>query len=264
MPPTRMPAFRDRQTSEPAHRSVEAKGKIEPGVCIMSSSWKSVLRTSEGLVLVAALCLSLAVLAALAVAAVWSPGYGQLLAAVIATNLVFGRVTAMSLGYATGLDDLTVVLANLLIETILVLIFYPLFVFSWRGLLEVKTLRPYLRAVREAAERHHGTIRRYGLIGLFLFVWSPIWMTGPVVGCAIGVLLGLSMGVTLGVVLAGTYVAILGWALAMRQLHDQVAGFSPFGPLALFAVLVVIIAGGYLLRRLVRRRPRTSAREHVD
>ncbi|EGV15929.1 small multi-drug export protein [Thiocapsa marina] len=230
----------------------------------MSSSWKSVLRTSEGLVLLAALCLSLAVLAALAVAAVWSPGYGQLLAAVIATNLVFGRVTAMSLGYATGLDDLTVVLANLLVETILVLIFYPLFVFSWRGLLEVKTLRPYLHKVKETAERHHGTIRRYGLIGLFIFVWSPIWMTGPVVGCAIGVLLGLSMRVTLGVVLAGTYVAILAWALAMRQLHDQVAGFSPFGPLGLFAALVVIIAGGYLLRRLVRRRPRTSGCKPVD
>ncbi|QVL48315.1 MAG: small multi-drug export protein [Thiocapsa sp.] len=230
----------------------------------MSSSWKSVLRTSEGLVLLAALCLSLALLAALAIVAVWSPGYGQLLAAVIATNLVFGRVTAMSLGYATGLDDLTVVLSNLLIETILVLAFYPLFVFSWRGILEVKTLRPYLRAVREAAERHRGTIRRYGLIGLFLFVWSPIWMTGPVVGCAIGVLLGLTMRVTLGVVLAGNYVAILGWAVAMRQLHDQVAGFSPFGPLALFAVLVVIIAGGSLLRRLVLRRRRTSGREPVD
>jgi uncharacterized membrane protein len=230
----------------------------------MSSSWKSVLRTPEGLVLLAALFLSLALLAALAVAAVWSPGYGQLLAAVIATNLVFGRVTAMSLGYATGLDDLTVILANLLIETILVLAFYPLFVFSWRGLLEVKTLRPYLRAVREAAERHHTTIRRYGLIGLFLFVWSPIWMTGPVVGCAIGVLLGLGMRVTFAVVLAGTYVAILVWALAMRQLHDQVAGFSPFGPLALVAFLVAIIAGGYLLRRLLLRQRRTSGRGPVD
>jgi uncharacterized membrane protein len=203
-------------------------------------------------------------LAALAVAAVWSPGYGQLLAAVIATNLVFGRVTAMSLGYATGLDDLTVVLANLLIETILVLIFYPLFVFSWRELLEVKALRPYMRAARETAERHHGTIRRYGLIGLLLFVWSPIWMTGPIVGCAIGVLLGLGMRITLAVVLAGTYVAILCWAVAMRQLHDQIAAFSPFGQLALFAFLVMIIAGGYLLRRFVRRHPRTSARERVD
>ncbi|UHD15184.1 small multi-drug export protein [Thiocapsa bogorovii] len=230
----------------------------------MSSPWKSALRTPEGLVLLAGLSLSLALLAALTVTAVWSPGYGQLLAAVIATNLVFGRVTAMSLGFATGLDDLSVVLANLLVETILVLAFYPLFVFSWRGLLEVKTLRPYLRAVRQAAERHHTTIRRYGIIGLFIFVWSPIWMTGPVVGCAIGVLLGLSMRVTLPVVLAGTYVAILGWAVAMRQLHDQVAGFSPFGPLALFAFLVLIVVGGYLLRRFLRRQPRTSSREHVD
>jgi hypothetical protein len=72
------------------------------------------------------------------------------------------------------------------------------------------------------------------------------------------------MRVTLGVVLAGTYVAILGWALAMRQLHDQVAGFSPFGPLALFAFLVAIIAGGYLLRRLLLRRPGRRAASAVD
>jgi uncharacterized membrane protein len=230
----------------------------------MSSFWKSVLGTPEGLVLLAGLCLSLALLAALAATAVWSPGYGQLLAAVIATNLVFGRVTAMSLGYATGLDDLSVVLANLLIESILVLAFYPLFVFSWRGLFEVKTLRPYLRSVRETAERHHRTIRRYGLIGLFIFVWSPIWMTGPVVGCAIGVMLGLGMRVTLSVVLGGTYVAILGWSVAMRQLHDQVAGFSPLGPLAVFAFLVVIVVAGYLLRRFLRRQRRTSGRGSVD
>jgi uncharacterized membrane protein len=228
----------------------------------MSSSWKSALRTPEGLVLLAGLCLSLALMAALAVTAVWSPAYAQLLAGVIATNLVFGRVTAMSLGYATGLDEITVVLANMLIETILVLASYPLFVFSWNELLDVRKIRPYLRAVREAAERHQDAIRRYGVIGLFLFVWSPIWMTGPVIGCAIGVLLGLAMRVTLSVVLAGTYVAILVWALAMRELHEQAARVGSLGPLVLFASLVAIVAAGYLLRRRARRRTRTSAGQH--
>jgi uncharacterized membrane protein len=230
----------------------------------MSSSWKSVLRTPEGLVLLSGLCLSLALVVLLAVTAVWYTEYAQLVAAVIATNLVFGRVAAMSLGYATGLDELTVVLANLLIETIMVLAFYPLFVFSWYHLLEVKTLRPYLRSVRGAAERHQETIRRYGLIGLFLFVWSPIWMTGPIVGCAIGVLLGLAMRVILTVVLAGTSVAILVWALTMRELYERATGLGSLGLLILLAVLVAIVAGGYLLRRSARRQPRTSGRHRLD
>ncbi|MCG6896991.1 MAG: small multi-drug export protein [Thiocapsa sp.] len=222
------------------------------------------LRTPEGMVLVAGLALSLALVATLAMSAMWSVGYARLLAAVIATNLVFGRVTAMSLGYAAGLDDVTVVLANLLVETILVLAFYPLLVLSWRQLLEVKALRPSLRAARAAAERHRDPIRRYGLIGLFIFVWSPLWMTGPVVGCALGVLMGLTMRVTLTVVLAGTSVAILGWAVAMRELHEQAARFSPLGPLILCATLVVMIAGGYLLRLRSSRHPGTSGGKRTD
>ena len=93
----------------------------------MNAFWKSALRTPEGAVLLAGLSLSLGLAAALVVTALWSAKAAQLLAGLVATNLVFGRVAAMSLGYATGLDVFTVVLANALIETILVLLFYPLF-----------------------------------------------------------------------------------------------------------------------------------------
>ena len=198
--------------------------------------------------------LSIAALTSLAVIAVWSPAYSQLLAAVTATNLVFGRAAAISLGYAMGLDDATVVLVNLLIEALLVLVFYPLFVFSWRQLFELKRLRRYMSAVRDAAERHREKIRRYGIIGLFLFVWSPLWMTGPVVGCAIGFLLGLHIRVTLSVVLGGTLVAMIGWAVVMRELSEQAARLSAVGPLILFAVVVLIVAAAYFMRDRIRKR----------
>ncbi len=198
--------------------------------------------------------LSIAALTSLAVIAVWSPAYSQLLAAVTATNLVFGRAAAISLGYAMGLDDVTVVLVNLLIEALLVLVFYPLFVFSWRQLFELKRLRRYMSAVRDAAERHREKIRRYGIIGLFLFVWSPLWMTGPVVGCAVGFLLGLHIRVTLSVVLGGTFVAMVGWAVVMRELSEQAARLSAVGPLVLFAVVALIVAAAYLLRGRTRKR----------
>ncbi len=220
----------------------------------MPSRWKTLLRQPEGLVLLTGIGLSLAAVSSLAVIAVWSPAYSQLLAAVTATNLVFGRAAAISLGYATGLDDVTVVLVNLLIETLLVLVFYPLFVFSWRQLFELKRLRRYMSAVRDAAERHREKIRRYGIIGLFLFVWSPLWMTGPVVGCAIGFLLGLHLRVTLSVVLGGTFVAMIGWAVVMRELSEQAARLSAVGPLILFAVVALIVAGAYLLRGRTRKR----------
>jgi uncharacterized membrane protein len=214
----------------------------------MNTFLKSALRTPEGAVFLTGLGLSLGLVATIVVTELWSARTGQLLAAVVATNLVFGRVTAMSLGYATGLDLVTLVLANALIETILVLLFYPLFVFSWRQLVDLRRFGAYLRAVRVSAERHEEKIRRYGLIGLFLFVWSPFWMTGPVVGCALGILLGLAMRVTLSVVLAGTYVAIVGWALIMLQLHEQVARLSSIAPLMMLLALVIITVLAYWLR----------------
>lgn len=219
----------------------------------MRATWQSVLNGPEGRVLLVGIALSLAVVIALAVSALWSAGLSQLLTAVIATNLVFGRVAAMSLGYAAGLDHLTVILTNLVVETLLVLVFYPLFVLSWRHLVEWKALRPYLNAVGEAAERHRESIRRYGIIGLFVFVWSPFWMTGPLVGSAIGFLLGLSLRVTLAVVLAGTGVAIVCWSWAIGALHEQAARVSALGPLALLAFFVLVAATGYLLRRRARR-----------
>jgi uncharacterized membrane protein len=220
----------------------------------MTPSWQSLMRRPEGLALLTGLGLSLAAVTALAASAIWSPAYSQSLAAVTATNLVFGRAAAISLGYAMGLDDVTVILVNLLIETILVLVFYPLFVFSWWQLFELKRLRRSMSAVRDAAERHRETIRRYGVIGLFAFVWSPLWMTGPVIGCAIGFLLGLRMRVTLSVVLGGTFVAMIGWAVVMRALNEQAARLSAVGPLALFAIMALLVVVAHLFRGRVRDR----------
>ncbi|MBK1701681.1 small multi-drug export protein [Thiococcus pfennigii] len=205
--------------------------------------------------LLAGIGLSLAAIISLAVSAFWSPTYAQSLAAVTATNIVFGRTAAISLGYAMGLDGSAVVLVNLLVEAILVLVFYPLFVFSWWQLFEFKRLRRYMTALRNAAERHRETIRRYGIIGLFLFVWSPLWMTGPVVGCAIGFLLGLQIRVTLSVVLGGTCVAMIGWAIIMKELSARAAQLSAIGPLVLFAIVVLLFGAGYLIRIRGRNRP---------
>jgi len=42
----------------------------------------------------------------------------------------------MSFGYANGLDHLVVIGSNVLVETIQVLVIYPLFVLSWRNLVD--------------------------------------------------------------------------------------------------------------------------------
>jgi uncharacterized membrane protein len=215
----------------------------------MSPSLSSLLRTPEGRVLASGLTLAVVGLVGLALGWVRAPADSQVLVAMTATNVLLGRAAAMSFGYAVGLGHGPVLAVNILVETVLVLLFYPLFVLSWRQLVQGGPLRRILRRTREAAERHQGTIRRYGIAGLFAFVWFPFWMTGPVVGCAIGFLLGLSARTTLTVVLAGTYLAIGAWAVALHELHDKVAQYSASGPMALVVILVVIAVAGSLLHR---------------
>ena len=179
----------------------------------------------------------------------FSPEESQLLIGITATGLLFGRATAMAFGYSLKLGHNTVIPICMIIETIMVLIFYPLFVFSWRHLLVVKRLKKLFERTQRTAEMHKDKVQRYGVIGLFLFVWFPFWMTGPVVGSVIGFLLGLRVWITITVVLAGTYMAIVGWAFFLRQLHEQVASYSSYAAMILMILLIVVIILGHLLHR---------------
>ena len=103
--------------------------------------------------------------------------------------------------------------------------------------------------IREVAETRKDTVRRYGIAGLFVFVWFPFWMTGPVVGCVIGFMIGLRTWLNITVVLSGTYVAIIGWAVFLRHFHDRVTSYSPYATMALLILLFIIIIVGHLLHR---------------
>jgi len=212
----------------------------------------NLLTSPEGRLLLIGVALALAYTLWLTLKLLLSPEDSQDLVGMTATHLMFGRAASMAFGYSQGLDHNTVVPVGIVIETVMVLIFYPLFVFSWRRLLVIRRLRRMFERTRRAAESHKDTVRRYGIAGLFVFVWFPFWMTGPVVGSVIGFMLGLRTWLNMTVVLAGTYVAILGWAFLLRELHERVASYSSYAAMVLIALLVIIILAGNRLLRTYR------------
>jgi len=181
-----------------------------------------------------------------------APEGSQVLIGMTATQIIFGRAAGLAFGYSMGLEYITVIPICIIVETIMVLIFYPLFVFSWRHLLVIKRLKNLFERIRKAAESRKDIVIRYGIAGLFVFVWFPFWMTGPVVGCVIGFMIGLRTWVNMAVVLSGTYVAIFGWAVFLRQFHERVASYSSYATLALLILLLIIIIVGHLLHRTSR------------
>ena len=169
-------------------------------------------------------------------------------------NLIIGREAGMSFGYASGFDHAHVIPLNIVIETIQVLVIYPLFVLSTRQLIRLRTLQPFITRIHHAAQTRGGRVRKFGIAGLFVFVFAPFWMTGPVVGAIIGFLIGLRPWVNLVVVLGSTYVAIGVWALLLNELNVWAATFNRFAPFALFLAIVLIAAAIQLLGRR-RARP---------
>jgi uncharacterized membrane protein len=225
-----------------------------------TSQFKETLLTSpEGRILLLGVAVAFLYTLWLVFKFINSPEQAQILIGMTATDIMFGRAAAMAFGYSLFLKHSLVITICIIVETILVLIFYPLFVFSWHHLLVIKWLRNTFDRIDRAAETHKDKIQRYGIIGLFVFVWLPFWMTGPVVGCVIGFLLGLKARFNIPVVLTGTYVAILGWAFILRRFHEHVAAYGSYAEIVIFAILIIVIIFGNLLHRTLQEKKKQNS-----
>jgi uncharacterized membrane protein len=211
--------------------------------------WRELFKTIEGRILSLGIAIALVGLIAMGLVAFWSLPTSRMIGAMIFSNIIFGWAVSMSIGYAGGYGHAIVIAVNIWVETVLVLLFYPVFVFSIRKLVEFPRLKRYFESTQAAAERHHNKVRRYGIAGLFIFVWLPVWKTGPVVASAIGYLIGFPAWLTLTVVLAGTYSAMGVWAYLLFFINTRAAFFAPWVPVLIIGLIVVIVLAGYLLNR---------------
>lgn len=193
------------------------------------------------------IAIALAGLVVMGIVAYKSPQTSEMIGAMSITNLIFGTVVSMSIGYAAGYGHILVIPVIMWVETVVVLLFYPVFVLSMRKLVEFPKLKRLIASTHAAAERHHDMVRRYGIFGLFMFVWIPFWMTGPVVGSVIGYLLGFPAWLTLTVVIAGTFMTLLGWAYLLSGLYTRAAVFGPWASVIIIGLIILVIIATYLL-----------------
>ncbi|MEE8388477.1 MAG: small multi-drug export protein [Acidiferrobacterales bacterium] len=211
--------------------------------------WRILFATTEGRILATGIILSVVGLLIMAITALWSPQNASMMGALTITNIAFGRAVSMSIGYAAGYGHAMVVPVNMVVETILVLLFYPLFIFSLKKLVVFPALKRLLDRAHQAAVQHEDKVRKYGIIGLLIFVWFPFWMTGPVVGCTIGHLLELPVWLNLSVVLIGTYIAMAAWGYVLFSIQSHAADLGSWAPVLIVGIIVAIVVVGYLLNK---------------
>jgi uncharacterized membrane protein len=215
---------------------------------------ETLFASTEGRLLGFGLALTALMLLAFGIGWVVFPDRVLTYAGMTGLNLVIGRAAGLAFGYASGLGHAQVIPFNMLVETVKVLVLYPLFVQSWRQLIRVPGLQPFVQRMHSAAELRGGVVRKFGIAGLFVFVLAPFWMTGPVVGAIIGSMVGLRARVILAVVLGATYVAIGVWGLLLNELSDWAASVNRFAPYVLVLAMVLIAVAMHGLSR-VRERP---------
>lgn len=200
--------------------------------------------TTEGNILVLGLLLLFGYFMSIVGVSMFSTDYALKLLVMSVTNFFFGRAAGISYGYTVEFDDGVIIFSNILVEFIMVLIIYPLFILSWNQSLNINFLRKFFMRVEEQRVKYKDFFVKYGKYGLFLFVWFPFWMTGPVVGAIIGFLIKLKHHHTLFIVLGGTSLAIVAWTYFLKEilfLLNHLSSNAPYILLGLFVTIVIVL-----------------------
>jgi uncharacterized membrane protein len=214
---------------------------------------RKLIATDEGRILIAGMLLFCSYLGVIVLSGLFFPKLYEIIMAVTASHIIIGRVPGITVAYAMEGSFYTAVGINFVIETMLVLFLYPLFIMSWNKLLNVAFLERWIGKGRKNAEKYQPLIEKYGMVGLFAFVWFPFWMTGPIVGSFIGYLMGFRHRTTLAIVLIGTLIAISCWGIALQYLQDWAFSIDPRAPWIIVGFMAALITLGFIIRKLFKR-----------
>ena len=192
----------------------------------------------------------------------WLQGKTRLLFAMASTCIMFGRVVGMYFGFTAGLPNLVIITVNVLVDTLWVLLLYPVVILSMKNLMTFKLLERNIERIINITKSSQERIKRYGIPGLFFFVLCPLPMTGPVVGGAIGYFMGLQPLVNMAVVLSATYTMIVIWAFILPEIHQRMEAHSPAISVIFLIILVVLVLIGRLAHKYTINDHQSKVSEH--
>ncbi len=162
-----------------------------------------------------AIGLALALLAGLylSVLLFTNPDLYKVLSSTAVIHIMGGRALGVATCLSAGLSLFTTIAYNFFLEMVIVLITYGFVVLIMRNIVQPKLFRSTVRQAELTAQQQKTRIKKYGAIGLFLFVMFPFFMTGPVIGALIGYLLNYRAVNNFLIVFGGTLSSIIIYAM---------------------------------------------------
>lgn len=195
----------------------------------------------EGNILILSLFITLCLIIYIIVSYQLDISFANKITGIVFTNLLVGRVPALSFGYTAELSNVIVISINIVTEMILVTLIYPLFVFSFKGVVKIKVLEKFFSEVQLKKNEHQEKFNKYGKFGLFIFVFIPFWMTGPIVGSIIGFLIGMKHYVVIFIVFIATIISISLWGLFLQEIIDFLLIFDTQMVWVLLLIIVSVL-----------------------
>lgn len=127
------------------------------------------------------------------------------------------------------------------------LIAYGIVVLIMRNVIQPKLLRSAVRQAELTAQGQKTRIKKFGAIGLFVFVMFPFFMTGPLVGAIIGYLLNYKAIYNFLIVFSGTLTSIVTYALIGNNVLKFINQFihidivKKWGAIIIGALIVIFL-----------------------
>ena len=141
------------------------------------------------------------------------PGLYKVLSSTAIIHILGGRALGIVTCLSAGISLFYTISYNFFLEVVIVLIAYGIVVLVMRNIIQPKLFDSAVRQAELTAQSQKTKIKKYGSIGLFLFVMFPFFMTGPVIGAIIGYLLNYRAINNFLIVFSGTLVSIMIYAL---------------------------------------------------
>ncbi len=173
------------------------------------------------------------------------PGLYKVLSATAIIHLLGGRGLGIVTCLSAGISLFYTISYNFFLEVVIVLIAYGIVVLVMRNIIQPKLFDSAVRQAELTAQNQKTKIKKYGSIGLFLFVMFPFFMTGPVIGAIIGYLLNYKAINNFLIVFSGTLVSIMIYAFIGNNIINFINQYIHIDVLRkwggiIIAVLIVV------------------------
>lgn len=166
-------------------------------------------------------------------------GLYKILSSTAIVHIMGGRALGIAACLAADISLFYTISYNFFLEIVIVLIAYGMVVLIMRNIIQQKLFRSAARQAELAAQDQKTNIKKYGAIGLFLFVMLPFFMTGPVIGSIIGYLLNYKAINNFLIVFSGTLSSILIYALIGNNLINHINQYVQIDLVKKWAAIIV-------------------------